>query len=688
MAKLQEQQRLIEQQREALEKKERELSKVKFEPPSGRNSYNASPTHVAAGSTGGTMRSMSPNTRYQPGYTVQDQKEVNRLQSELMAAKSQINVMSEELAQTRITKHTLDQAMSQSGDDHAGLEDISEHTIASLQTKFAQMSRPGAERADTWPTATYDESSSSSLEYREPHSISAGPFGGAGIWGSSAKTSLPQLAPMPAISPTDMQFPGQQVRRGSAMESSEIYGAGNRVWNSQGHRSFASQSLAGPPSLSDPRYFNGRRASYNPGAMPFTTSVDRLSPSAPFNPSPIGTPLATPTGNDFNAVAAASMWGSNGPTQQGQTYVSTIEPLNYRRLLERSVNCNWKYIVDKIVCNNDQQASIFLQQKLKIGTADQKHAIVDAIVAQAYQLMINRFGNFLVQRCFEHGTPDQIQGIANAIRGNTVALSMDAFGCHVIQKAFDCVPEEFKATMVSELLRRIPETVIHRYACHVWQKLFELRWTGNPPQIMKYVNEALRGMWHEVALGETGSLVVQNIFENCLENDKRPCITEVLEYIDLIARGQFGNWCIQHICEHGAPHDRSRAIDTVIQNAPEYSMDQYASKVVEKCLKVGGNEFLDRYLDRVCEGRPDRPRIPLIDIASDQYGNYLVQWILQHASMQHREQVASHIRKHMVSLRGSKFGSRVGMLCCNPIYNRQVQGPPSPTSRFNRFGFR
>ena len=75
-------------------------------------------------------------------------------------------------------------------------------------------------------------------------------------------------------------------------------------------------------------------------------------------------------------------------------------------------------------------------------------------------------------------------------------------------------------------------------------------------------------------------------------------------------------------------------------------------------------------------------------VASDQYGNYLVQWILQHASIQHREQVASHIRKHMVSLRGSKFGSRVGMLCCNPIYNRQVQGPPSPTTRFNRFVFR
>lgn len=42
-------------------------------------------------------------------------------------------------------------------------------------------------------------------------------------------------------------------------------------------------------------------------------------------------------------------------------------------------------------------------------------------------------------------------------------------------------------------------------------------------------------------------------------------------------------------------------------------MDQFASKVVEKCLKIGGAEFLERYLDRVCEGRSDRPRIPLID---------------------------------------------------------------------------
>lgn len=177
-------------------------------------------------------------------------------------------------------------------------------------------------------------------------------------------------------------------------------------------------------------------------------------------------------------------------------------------------------VIEKVIYQSDQQASLFLQQKLKLATTAQKHEIVDAIVRHCNLLMVNRFGNFLVQRCFEYGTGDHIDGIANAMLGNVVNLSMDMFGCHVVQKAFDCVDEEHKAAMVKELLCRIPETVNHRFACHVWQKLLEIRWKGSPPVIMKYVNDALRGLWTEIALGETGSLVVQNIFENCLDEDK------------------------------------------------------------------------------------------------------------------------------------------------------------------------
>ncbi|PHH77766.1 hypothetical protein CDD80_234 [Ophiocordyceps camponoti-rufipedis] len=609
--------------------------------------------------------------------------EVLHLKLQLAQAQNQISKLGQELARSNSTKIDPD-----------------------FQCLGMPRNLPSLSRESTW-MATDDSQSDSS------DAMSATAFNRArGIWGNPKATfSNPSLPiPVPANEPSPWtggrvfnqgyadaggQFPVGDGYRGERLTTdSDLLmrpSAGRRGQRFDNRLGAPHQfgggfgGMTGPvghfDSMSTPVPLPSNAMSVAPGLAPMSMGV-----FSPYQQQPIGTTLS-PHASEFTSnatwknevskmlshlpvveTASRAVMNLTNPqamSPDAPTYLPATEPLNYRRLLDKNVSANWKYIVDKIVCNNDQQASIFLQQKLKVGSPEQKYDIVEAIVAQAYPLMVNRFGNFLVQRCFEHGTPEQVIKIATAIRGNTLNLSMDPFGCHVVQKAFDSVPEEYKAIMVHELLRRIPETVIHRYACHVWQKLFELRWTESPPQIMKFVNEALRGMWHEVALGETGSLVVQNIFENCLEEDKRPCIEEVLANIDIVAHGQFGNWCIQHVCEHGAPPDRSRAVDHVIRYAAEYSTDQFASKVVEKCLKIGGADFLGRYLGRVCEGRRDRTRIPLIDIASDQYGNYLVQWILNNASPQHREMVAAHIRKHMVSLRGSKFGSRVGMLCTN-----------------------
>ncbi|KAK2749211.1 hypothetical protein FQN57_006826 [Myotisia sp. PD_48] len=644
--------------------------------------------------------------------------EMIRLQQELQAANSRIAMQEQELAQTRVIKHTLDQAMGPPSEVDFGGREITDHTLSTLQSAFNASTRPLAQHQDSW--MAQDDAVSDISD-----ALSAGGFNRArGRWHGNSQPPVGtndfgnnEKGFMMADTATNpdhsrnwggrMGQQGPNSQSGFAPHHRMFSGPGNPPYGFDNR--YASEPLAplaGPGSRRSAPMNRGGSC-FPPQNSPWGTFT-ALTPTAPiarvpsqqqvgsfqqpnmfpsvnaYQPRPVGTPLS-PTAAEFTSLSTtAESWAPSVASGSGATYVSPLEPLNYRRLLDKTVSCDWKYIVDKIVCNNDQQASIFLQQKLKVGTAEQKYEIVEAIVNQAYPLMVNRFGNFLVQRCFEHGTPEQIIAIANAVRGNTLSLSMDPFGCHVIQKAFDCVPEEHKAVMVHELLRRIPETVIHRYACHVWQKLFELRWSGEPPQIMAKVNEALRGMWHEVALGETGSLVVQNIFENCVEDEKRQAIEEVLAKIDLLAHGQFGNWCIQHICEHGAPPDKSRAIEHILLWTTDYSMDQFASKVVEKCLKIGGSEFLDRYLQRVCTGRPDRPRMPLIDIAGDQYGNYLIQWILLNAGAQHRELVASHIRKHMVSLRGSKFGSRVAMLCCNP--NHITRPGPGAGIQISRFG--
>jgi hypothetical protein len=132
----------------------------------------------------------------------------------------------------------------------------------------------------------------------------------------------------------------------------------------------------------------------------------------------------------------------------------------------------------------------------------------------------------------------------------------------------------------------------------------------------------------------------------------------------MIAKGQWGNWVIQHVLEQAEKgSDRDRAFNTVLDEAVQLSTDQFASKVVEKALRIGGPAFLTRFVDRVSVGRKDRPRIPLIDIASDQYGNYVVQWLIMNASSTELKVAVSRlIKRHMVSLRGSKYGQKVAFL--------------------------
>jgi hypothetical protein len=491
-------------------------------------------------------------------------EEVLRLKLELEAAKVRMARMDQELAQSRITKHTIDQAMGPVSEaDFSMSSEMSNAHLNRIQQSLNAGPRPQMQRDNSW--AAQDDARSDTSD-----ALSAGGLNRSrNIWGNNSKPGYTGFAgAVPAFQQPESLNSGQWLSRsvGPAFVEGPQYSGppmngfgGDRlppdsdflVAPPAGRRQGGSNRFgrASFPYASS----NSSYDAYTPASTPYGSVGGMAGGVAPiggpigigagmnmggsmyggYQPQPIGTPLSpiapeftSNTGGWKNEVSMNFSIASNytdmmqALASEGQTFLPTTEPLNYRRLLDRTVNCNWKYIVDKIVCNNDQQASIFLQQKLKVGTTEQKYDIVEAIVAQAYPLMVNRFGNFLVQRCFEHGTSEQVIKIAEAIRGNTLNLSMDAFGCHVVQKAFDSVPEDYKAIMVHELLRRIPETVIHRYACHVWQKLFELRWTESPPQIMKFVNDSLRGMWHEVALGETGSLVVQNIFENCLEEDK------------------------------------------------------------------------------------------------------------------------------------------------------------------------
>lgn len=126
----------------------------------------------------------------------------------------------------------------------------------------------------------------------------------------------------------------------------------------------------------------------------------------------------------------------------------------------------------------------------------------------------------MIQKLLELGSEDQVQALVDTMKGRILVLTCEPFGCHVVQKVLDHVSEPVKAELISELFVKIPETITHKYACHVWQKVFEVRWSTDTTSMMIHIHEALKGRWAQIALDETGSLVIQNIFENLTQEDK------------------------------------------------------------------------------------------------------------------------------------------------------------------------
>ncbi|KAI9341400.1 armadillo-type protein [Obelidium mucronatum] len=373
---------------------------------------------------------------------------------------------------------------------------------------------------------------------------------------------------------------------------------------------------------------------------------------------------------------------------------------------------HYQLLVEKIIQTNDQPASLHLQQNIKhlsgliqspsteattvASAIRSRNLLMESVRPQALSLMRNRFGNFLMQRCLEFGTRDQVKNIVSLMVGHVYPLSCDRFGCHVVQKALDVCEDDIKFNIVSELFRAIPETITHRFACHVWQRVFETKWgaplnpqsptaleqfplTANMPdttspaqvqitfanrsKIVQRVDAALKGQWHLVANDENGSLVVQCIFENCTDADKREIIKEVLVFAADIAKGQWGNWVIQHLLDHGTPGDKSHIFKVVARNVYSMSVDQFASKVVEKVLKSCQRRELFDIVDVVISPVMRENCCPgILEMMNNQYANYVVQHILTLSDPSQRDTCVRLIAPHLPVLRGSKYGQRVAAI--------------------------
>ncbi len=303
LAKLSEQQATLAKQHEALKSTEDKLIYRTVEYVSANSSVPITPaTESYNFSTAPTTNPPSISGDEAPPQTA---SELAFLKAELEAAKGKIARMDQELAQTRITKHTLDQVVGNASEADYPMNLPSEERFTHGPPPLA---RPQFTRDNSW--ATQDDARSDTSD-----ALSASGFNRArAIWNNGSKPNFagpnPSFVgvpgPVPPFQPSDTLGSSQWMQRGYGQPFVESlpYGAA-QVNAFRGDRMMQDPDmLMAPPPM-------GRRNQAGGGRFNNRSSASSF-PYASSNSSFDGyTPSSTPYGSVANLPAMSGMGMNN-----------------------------------------------------------------------------------------------------------------------------------------------------------------------------------------------------------------------------------------------------------------------------------------------------------------------------------------------------------------------------------------
>ncbi|TIA89645.1 hypothetical protein E3P99_01981 [Wallemia hederae] len=313
-------------------------------------------------------------------------------------------------------------------------------------------------------------------------------------------------------------------------------------------------------------------------------------------------PLSSCPQRSFNGCERSLMLHVHNPSHTHSQLNPHNGKLNFREMLKPESDVNYAVLlelVQRIIVKTDQQASIFLQQKLKSLKRPNLDYLVDAVLHRALPLSTNRFGNFLIQRILDIDDISYKLRIVNSVAGQMEGIAMNSYGTHVLQKLLSTSPEHVKLLIINELLEKnVAQGMIHKNASHVWSKVLEvcvriskgdtltpqINWIIYSPNIMATVNAAMKGKWVNCANTDTGSLIIQTVL---LKEDSGACFNEILNNITACAINKWGSTVVQYLIEKASDASLARVTTLLIYSYKQLSVDFHGARCLLAALTMG-----------------------------------------------------------------------------------------------------
>lgn len=259
-----------------------------------------------------------------------------------------------------------------------------------------------------------------------------------------------------------------------------------------------------------------------------------------------------------------------------------------------------------------------------------------------------RYTTYLEDLKYGGGAKFELSDIA----GQIVGFSTDQHGSRFIQQKLEVSTVQEKEHVFTELLPHALKLMIDVFGNYVIQKLFEYGTSDHRKQLADQVT----GQMLTLSLQMYGCRVIQKALE-VIEVDQKAVLAKELDgHVIKCVHDQNGNHVIQKCIEHIPVEKISFIISAFHGEVATLSVHPYGCRViqriVEHCCDTSATHFV---IEEILKSASM--------LAHDQYGNYVIQHILELGKPHERTQVISKLAGKFVEMSQHKYASNVIEKC-------------------------
>ncbi|XP_076915705.1 putative pumilio homolog 8, chloroplastic [Bidens hawaiensis] len=301
----------------------------------------------------------------------------------------------------------------------------------------------------------------------------------------------------------------------------------------------------------------------------------------------------------------------------------------------------------------DQHGCRLLQKIFDKGNPQHVKIVFNEIIGHLIELMIDPFGNYLIQKLLEVCNEEQRMRILAVVTRETrklVQVSLNTHGTRVVQKLIETLKTREQVKLViSAIEPGFLALIKDLNGNHVIQRC--LQCLGNEDN--KFIFEAAMKFCVEIATHQHGCCVLQRCINHSTGEHRERLVLEISRNGLLLAQDAFGNYVVQYILELQIPSAVNMLTCQFKGNYVQLATQKFSSHVVEKCLAVLDSQTRSTIIRELISAAHFEQLI------QDPHANYVVQTALRVAEGPLHNSLVNAIESHKAVSRNSPYAKRI-----------------------------